>query len=75
MLKSFVTELMEKMVFENTVASSITLSPFQVLMDKVFKTLHKWEDINNVENYHMIMICSLIKYVFGCIMRAKLEHG
>ena len=37
------------------------------------KHLHKGGDVNNVNNYRTIMVVSLMKKLFGCIMESKIS--
>ncbi|RYA40130.1 hypothetical protein, partial [Enterobacter cloacae complex sp. GF14B] len=37
------------------------------------KPLHKGGDVNNVNNYHTLMVGSLMEKLFGCIMEMKIS--
>ena len=35
----------------------------------------KWKDINNVNNYHTIIVDALMANLFGCIIKVKCNGG
>ena len=37
------------------------------------RSFHKWKNINNVNNYHTIMVDALMENLFGCIIEVKLN--